>query len=154
MIRTALLIAVVLPLALTGGPGSVFADPPKKIENQGAGLAGTWKVVSLERDGKEIGEKLKGAKWTFTETTLAARFPEEGEAKFAYRAGRVDKVGTIDLEVVESPRDGGPRKRVYLGIYSVEGDTLKLCYAAPGEERPKEFTSKAGPGNTLIVLKR
>jgi uncharacterized protein (TIGR03067 family) len=154
MVRVALSIAVAALVALTAGPGRAFADPPKKVEEPAAGLSGTWKVVSIERNGKEIGEDFKGAKWVFTETTLAARFPGEGEAKFALKAAKADKAGSIDLEVVESPRDGGPRKRVYAGIYSVEGDTLKLCYTAAGKERPKEFTTKADSGDTLAVLRR
>ena len=108
----------------------------------------------MERDGKEIGDDLKGAKWVFTETTLAARFLGEGEAKFAYQARKADKVWTIDLEVVESARDGGPAKRVYAGIYSMEGDTLKLCYGAASKGRPKELATKADSGNTLVVLRR
>jgi uncharacterized protein (TIGR03067 family) len=154
MVRTALLIAVVALVGLTAGPGTTFADPPKKTEPLAGEFAGTWKVVFLERDGKELGENLKGAKWAFTETTLAARFPGEGEAKLAYQARKADKVGTIDLEVIESARDGGPRKRVYLGIFSVEGDTLKICYAGSSKERPKEFATKADSGDTLVVLKR
>jgi uncharacterized protein (TIGR03067 family) len=134
--------------------GRRFADAAKKVEKRTAELAGTWKVVSIERDGKEMGANFKGAKWVFTDTTLAARFFGEGEAKFAYKTAKVDKVRSIDLEVVESPRDGGPRKRTYVGIYSVEGDNLKICYAAGGKQRPKEFAAKAGSGSTLVVLKR
>jgi hypothetical protein len=40
------------------------------------------------------------------------------------------------------------------GIYEVEGDTFKLCYAAPGEARPKEFATKAATGLTLAVWKK
>jgi uncharacterized protein (TIGR03067 family) len=155
MIRVALRLAVAGLVGLTAGFASVSADPPKEVEQPSGGLAGSWKVVSLERDGKEIGEGLKGAKWVFTDTTLTARFPGEGEAKFTYETHTVDnKVGTIDLEVVESARDGGPRKRVYPGIYSVEGNTLKICYASTGKPSPKEFATKVGSGNTLVVLKR
>jgi uncharacterized protein (TIGR03067 family) len=155
MVRIALLIAaVVLLLGLTAAPGGALADSPKKVERRAGGLAGTWTVVSVERDRKEIGADFKAAKWVFTERTLAARFPGEGQAKFAYQAGKLDKAGTIDLEVVQSARDGGPRKRVYVGIYSIEGDTLKICYAATGKERPKEFATKASSGNTLVLLRR
>ena len=39
-------------------------------------------------------------------------------------------------------------------IYELDGDTFKLCYAAPGEERPKEFSAKGANGITLAVWKR
>jgi hypothetical protein len=29
-----------------------------------------------------------------------------------------------------------------------------LCYAAPGEERPKKFTTRASSGHTFAVWKR
>jgi uncharacterized protein (TIGR03067 family) len=155
MIRIGLLVALVSWAGLVCVPDVASADDFKKSDKEVNGrFAGSWKVVSMERDGKEIGEAFKGAKWVFTKTTLAARFPGEGEAKFAYQARKGDKVGTIDLEVVESARDGGPRKRVYVGIYSLEGDALKICYAATGKERPKEFATKADSRNTLVVLKR
>jgi len=154
MFRVSFLIAAAVFLVVTASPSKVVADLPKKVEEGSKKLAGTWKVVSIERDGKETGETFKGAEWVFTETTLAARFPGEGVAKFAYQVRKADRVGTIDLEVVESARDGGPRKRVYMGIYSVEGDTLKICFTASGMERPKELATRAESGKTLFILKR
>ena len=42
-----------------------------------------------------------------------------------------------------------------LGIYELEGDTFKVCFAAPGKaDRPTEFKSAAGSGHRLLVLKR
>jgi hypothetical protein len=54
---------------------------------------------------------------------------------------------------------GGPPKvtkttktQTMKGIYSLEGDTLKICFGKDETERPKELTSKNG--QTLLVLKR
>ena len=41
-----------------------------------------------------------------------------------------------------------------LGIYELEGDTLKLCYSQPGKDRPKEFTAAKGSGQAMSVWKR
>ena len=38
-----------------------------------------------------------------------------------------------------------------LGIYTLEGDVLKVCFAGPGEEqRPTEFKSESGKTGILI----
>jgi uncharacterized protein (TIGR03067 family) len=46
----------------------------------------------------------------------------------------------------------GKSKR--LGIYSLEGDRLKLCYDNKGKQRPTEFESKPGTSIVLTVLRR
>jgi hypothetical protein len=38
------------------------------------------------------------------------------------------------------------------GIYEVDGDTTKFCYAE--KERPTDFTTAAGSGRTLSTWKR
>jgi hypothetical protein len=41
-----------------------------------------------------------------------------------------------------------------LGIYELNGDTLRICRAEAGEERPMEFKSKEGTQTILSVAKR
>src|SRR5262249_33947960 len=43
------------------------------------------------------------------------------------------------------------------GIYSLEGNTLKICCVSPysgGKERPTELATKPGSGHLLLVFKR
>jgi hypothetical protein len=40
------------------------------------------------------------------------------------------------------------------GIYEIDGDTLRICVAKKGKERPKTFESKEGSGHVLTVMKR
>src|SRR5205823_15047290 len=50
---------------------------------------------------------------------------------------------------------GGPDKgKTQLGIYEIEDDTLKTCFAAPGKPRPADFTTATGSSRTLSVWKR
>ncbi len=39
-------------------------------------------------------------------------------------------------------------------IYSLEGDTLKICGKRPGGERPTEFQAKEGDGQLISVFQR
>jgi uncharacterized protein (TIGR03067 family) len=40
------------------------------------------------------------------------------------------------------------------GIYELDGNTLKLCFALPCDKRPKEFTTKKGTRFLYCVYKR
>jgi uncharacterized protein (TIGR03067 family) len=57
------------------------------------------------------------------------------------------KPAALDLQ-----REG--RSDVERTIYRLEGDTLRICVGRPGRDRPKEFASTAGSGESLVVLKR
>ena len=50
--------------------------------------------------------------------------------------------------------DGPNKGKRQLGIYEVEGDTLRSCFAAPDAERPRDFTSQPGDMRTSTVWKR
>jgi uncharacterized protein (TIGR03067 family) len=55
---------------------------------------------------------------------------------------------TIDM----CPQDGLEKGKVSLGIYEVKSDELRLCHAAPGLDRPTEFSS--GEHRSVMVFKR
>src|SRR5262249_40196549 len=51
----------------------------------------------------------------------------------------------IDVTVTEGLNKGA----VMLGIYEIDGDTLKVCFDEEGEKRPTEF--KSAPGSQTFV---
>ena len=63
---------------------------------------------------------------------------------------------TFTLDSTKKPKaidvdmDGTPG----VGIYSLEGDTLKICHSEGKDARPTEFATKEGTKNSLLVLKR
>ena len=44
--------------------------------------------------------------------------------------------------------------KTQLGIYELEGDKVKYCFAIPGRERPADFATKFNDGRTLSVWQR
>jgi uncharacterized protein (TIGR03067 family) len=156
MIRFGLLLAVAGSIALVLVTDAAPGDDAKKVTKKVNGkLVGAWKVVSAETNGKTVGEGgIKATKWVITEATFTARLPQEGKGEFAYKLGEADMRGTIDIEVLSSERVTlGPARRLYAGIYALEGDELKICYA-PGKERPTAYATEPGSGSALFVLKR
>jgi uncharacterized protein (TIGR03067 family) len=64
--------------------------------------------------------------------------------------------GSVKIDASKSPRAADwsieGLDMTALGIYQVDGDTWKHCFALG--KRPTEFGSKEGSGVTYIVLKR
>ena len=135
--------------------GTLAADePPKKVPTVAEELQrfqGTWQVEAWEEDGKAV-----------KDAALKTRGVFFGANIFILR--RDDKVfqgGTIKLDPGKSPttinlavREGEGKDDVMLGIYSLEGDTLKLCFDPKAQARPKNFKPDAKDGFTLITLKK
>ena len=115
-----------------------------------ARLQGTWKVVSLEKDGKKRSEdEIKGLKVIFKEDKFIIKEGDkEFEAVLKLDVGAKPKA--IDLMVKQ-----GDQSQTLKGIYHLDGDDLKICAAgAPGGDRPTEFATKPKAGVGLVVLKR
>ena len=112
-------------------------------------LQGTWNLVSAMQDGKALPEdKVKQTTIVFKGDTF--RFP--GSAEYA-----TSKAGTIKLDETKTPKEMdaiSTEKEVMLGIYRVEENGYKVCFAPAGKPRPTEFTSTPGNGQILQVWQR
>jgi uncharacterized protein (TIGR03067 family) len=141
--------AVIAVTALVGAD-----EPPKKAATAVEELQrfqGTWTVEAWEEDGKAL-----------SSADLKKRGAFFGANVFVFR--RDDKLfqaGTLKLDPGKSPatanfsvREGEGKDDVMLGIYSLEGDTLKLCFDPKGQERPENFKPGAKDGFTLVTLKK
>jgi uncharacterized protein (TIGR03067 family) len=112
-------------------------------------IQGTWTLVSSESDGvSQPPDAIKGGK-------VLMIF--EGDRLIAKLEGRSTVLGTFALDPTKMPKaydrtypDGSPRR----GIYELEGETLKICIATVGKERPTAFATKPGDGVSLLVYKR
>ena len=50
--------------------------------------------------------------------------------------------------------EGEGKGTIMLGIYAMEGDTMKACFDMQGKKRPTEFKTTAGANQFLVALKR
>jgi uncharacterized protein (TIGR03067 family) len=145
------LVSVVL---LFSGVTDTATAQPKKAQpaaEELQRLQGTWRVEAWEEGGKAVAA-----------ADLKKRGVFFGGNIFVFR--RDDKVfqaGSIQLDPGKSPRtinlsvrEGEGKDDVMLGIYALEGDTLKLCFDPQGQSRPADFKPEAKAGFTLITLKK
>jgi len=145
-IRMAFLIGL---MAVMVSPA--LAEENEAVKKDLAQLQGEWSMVSGSADGqpmpaqmlKQMKRICKGDEVT---TTMAGQV--FFKAKIAIDPSKKPK--TIDYEMTE----GFTKGKKQLGIYELDGDTLKSCFGGVGAARPPDFTSKPGDGRTLSVWKR
>jgi uncharacterized protein (TIGR03067 family) len=122
--------------------GILAADMQKLL----AKLQGTWRVVSLVRDGAEsTADELK--QWPVLTIKGSDFYWGENGQGAGGTIVRIDP--TANPKTIEYNLGG----TIYLGIYEIDGDTLKDCLTT-SNERPKEFTAKRGSGYQLMIHKR
>lgn len=112
---------------------------------------GNWRLISAERDGKKTPqEEVKKIKLTIQ----ANKFVLEKDSVIVSE-------GTFTLDPTKAPKQidetltAGPNKgKTFLAIYEIDDEHHRICFAAPGKERPKAFSSEPGSGQLLQVWKR
>lgn len=109
-------------------------------------LQGTWTMIVGEREGRKLtDQEVAGARLTVTGIT------------YRYTLGGRTDAGTFRLDPSQTPKvidvtpDSG---KTTLGIYEIEGDTHKVCFAEHGRDRPTEFSTQPESGRSLYVMKR
>jgi uncharacterized protein (TIGR03067 family) len=113
-------------------------------------LQGTWLAITHEIGGTAIDltkiEKAKDWRWEIKGNKLVNRIKGAAEdGTFKLDPGKDPK--HIDLKF---EKEGKPNA----GIYALDGDTLKICYDIPGQDRPKGFTTEKGPKVTIWTFKK
>lgn len=127
-------------------------------------LQGTWNVVEAVVNGKTATEgALKGAKVVFAgnKMTLISLVPInedkperiEDRREFTFKLDPSKTPKAIDVKAENGPF----KKEMHYNpsIYSLEGDTLKLCLPnKTTKRRPTEFKSEEKSDLVLMVLKK
>lgn len=151
--RLGTLLTIGCLLAGFGSAGALGDDPDDAFKEELKALAGTWKAVSIETDGKKAPEDiLKQVVMTRDESgkTVIRRGDMVVLEATVKKLDPSKKPKTIDTEQTVGENKG----KTIQGIYEIDGNTLRVCLAPPGKERPSEFSAKAGSGNSLAVYRR
>src|SRR5262245_23553845 len=117
--RTAVVIAAVCLLA--------GADTPEVVKKEMAQLEGSWSMVSGERDGQALPDDIvKQAKREAKGGETSVSIGGQVFLKAKFTVDPTKKPKTIDYTVL----DGDNKDKKMLGIYELDGDTVKFCFAA------------------------
>jgi uncharacterized protein (TIGR03067 family) len=141
-----IITSVVVVIVLAG-----FVAAQDDTKKAMAKLEGEWSMVSGEASGQSLPEEaVKSGKRVCKEgeTTITISGKVYFKAKVTINPTKKPKV--IDYEMTEGPTKG----KTHLGIYELDGDTVKFCFAAPGKDRPTDFTAKEGSERTLSAWKK
>jgi uncharacterized protein (TIGR03067 family) len=137
------------PLLFRDGADDAKEQAIKKERKQ---YAGTWRVTSLEVDGH------KAADEDARKITVVNH--EDGRWIIQVDGKEINK-GTSEIDPTQKPRtidftsDEGPEKgKTFLGIYQIDENARKLCFAPSGKDRPTEFSSNPGSGHFLVSFER
>lgn len=146
MMKTSFLLNIVF-LALPGFSGITNAQdtPDETLAKAKAALKGTWQATSFEEGGDQIPAGIT--------SQLKHVFHDEA---IIMVVGDKEKLAQYKLDPTASPKtiDIIKKDKVELGIYELEGDTLRICLTKD-LRRPTKFESKSETGrNALVIFKR
>jgi len=128
------------------GPSSVPRDAAERKK-----LAGLWKGFTVEGKGENPDRGPVKLELTITEQTMGG-IEIKGTQRVDHGQGEYTLDLTTDPPQLDASKQVGPnRRQAYIGIYRIEGDTLKWC-VSPQKVRPTTFETKKG--QYLIILKR
>jgi uncharacterized protein (TIGR03067 family) len=139
-------ICAVAASVLAGG-----CTTPNQNMSATSDLQGTWACVSAKVDGNE----LPVATTAELRLTLTKdRYKTEKGSQVLFDSTYTTNGATNPKQINMVGTEGDLKGKEAQGIYSLEGDTLRICYTMPGLSRPQGFESAPGSKAYLVVWKR
>jgi uncharacterized protein (TIGR03067 family) len=127
------------------------ADDKEAVKKDLEQFQGEWSMVSGSANGYGIPDSMrKDLKRVCKNDEITVTNGDQLFMKAKITIDPSKKPKTIDYDVIDGPTKG----KKLLGIYELDGDKLKSCFAAPDMERPSDFTAKVGDKRTSSVWKR
>ena len=129
-------------------PLDAAEDAKKELEK----IQGTWVVTSAEYNGGRVSaERAKTMKLICKDDKYVQTEGDKEVEKGSHKLDPSKKPKHMDITIT----DGEHKGKTQLGIYELEGDSLRICVNRAGEkERPAEFAAKPNTGYVMVVLKR
>lgn len=111
----------------------------RDAETEQERFQGNWNMVQGFQKGEKISEQaVKDARLMLFED----RHTVWVDGQFMAGAHKLDP--SQSPKTIDVTDDRGPYKgKTCKGIYELEGDRMRVAFAAPGEDRPKEFSESA-----------
>jgi uncharacterized protein (TIGR03067 family) len=137
------ILAAIFCLGFASAQSSRADDQPAKKANE---LEGTWKLVSIESDGKSNEPSGGQPRWVIKGNKVSYGGVEIAELK----ADASTSPRIIDLKLLDP-------ERVFEGIYSLEEGTLKICLNRQTEgakDRPGVFSTKDQSEWRMLVFEQ
>lgn len=151
-----LLATAAVVLAAAPAPADPKDDASRKALKE---LEGRWKVTEILKNGKnETAIENLNLEVTFKGQTLkiTAENPNFPPIDRFIRLDAAFAPKLLDLAVKDEEFG---KEKVYEGLFSRDGDTLKWCFALESDEiakgtRPAAVESKPGSNSLLVTFKR
>jgi uncharacterized protein (TIGR03067 family) len=126
----------------------LLAATPNEDKKPEVNLEGTWAIKKMSNRGEEMPTL---AVFEFTKDTMTMKMPGDEIKLGKYTINSNKK--PLELDIVR--QDGDQKGMTIKGIFSMDGDTLKICLAeAPAVDRPKEFKVMKGEKFVYMELLR
>jgi uncharacterized protein (TIGR03067 family) len=128
------------------------ADNPADANKQDrAAMQGDWALATMISDGQVIpDDDCQGLFRTMKDDHYSVFRYDKVIGKGTFFVDATQRPRSIDFRPASASAGGKP----ILGIYKIEDGKLKICYARPGLDRPKDFSSTEGSKLTLSVWQR
>ncbi len=142
------LTALVLPALALGLTAAPVPKEKAKVKDEDA-ILGTWKVETFDLGGAAGGPppgEITKLRLTFKDGKVAASRGDGMQDEIDYK---------LDATTTPKSLDMIEKTSTMLGIYELDGDTLKICVSEGGQKgvRPTEMKTD-GKNIAVITLKR
>ena len=141
-----LILVTFASLIVASQPG-VGGEKEAAVKKEMKQLQGNWTVISIQVNRKDLPKDKIGD----PNATIKGDEYRIHDFRLRLTIDPTKKPKTIDMD----GKDGNGKPLSMIGIYELERDTLRICFAKPGtKKRPTKMETMPGSGQSLIVYKR